>query len=543
MEFRILDLFAGTGALSKGISENKNFKTVMAVDSLGALKKTFDENNSVELTVLDVAGDSEEIIRDAKEKDVNMIVADFPYQRLPLTSSRFNPTDKRLKNLNSSIDMIKTLSPEVFILSFPCAYENAFDGKLMESVKSIEGYRVKDFVINAKDHGIALNEEKYIVTGSKSRFININNIKREKTTLKAAIGDLNYLTAGKGEFESEYKRTPKPSFASKDGKLYNHQASNHSRKTVELMKKGSDFLRADWNRVLPKLTSRFDQAFKGGYIHPEKNRTFTQREAARIKSFKDDFVFHASKQNAARMIANAFPYSLAVSIGEVINTAYNDERIIKGDYSLYLNDCENIAEELKLSGVKADAIITDPPLSKLEKSDFTWLEKYISLLDKNGCAIIFTDSAHMSYLMDELIKLGMDVKDTIYWEVSNPAPQDRRYVLDLTAAVWAVKKGSRWTFNIPVGVSYLRPLFETSQIHGDEYNSHPEQKSVMLMEKLVAIHTNEGDTVIDPFMGSGTTAEAAVKNNRKFIGCEIDEEYIKLTKDRISSLTYRLPIG
>lgn len=65
---------------------------------------------------------------------------------------------------------------------------------------------------------------------------------------------------------------------------------------------------------------------------------------------------------------------------------------------------------------------------------------------------------------------------------------------------------------------------------------HPTQKPVPLMEYLIKTYTNEGETVLDFAMGSGTTGVAAKNLNRKFIGIELDEEYFKIAQDRISSI-------
>ena len=64
---------------------------------------------------------------------------------------------------------------------------------------------------------------------------------------------------------------------------------------------------------------------------------------------------------------------------------------------------------------------------------------------------------------------------------------------------------------------------------------HPTQKPVELMEYLIRTYSNEGEVVLDNCMGSGTTGVAAVKCNRKFIGIEQDEEYYKISEDRINN--------
>lgn len=62
---------------------------------------------------------------------------------------------------------------------------------------------------------------------------------------------------------------------------------------------------------------------------------------------------------------------------------------------------------------------------------------------------------------------------------------------------------------------------------------HPTQKPVNLFRELILASTKEGDVILDPFIGSGTTAIAAIRGNRHFIGCELDEGYFKIATERI----------
>lgn len=70
----------------------------------------------------------------------------------------------------------------------------------------------------------------------------------------------------------------------------------------------------------------------------------------------------------------------------------------------------------------------------------------------------------------------------------------------------------------------------------DKGNVHPTQKPLALMEYLVKTYTNEGDTVLDNTMGSGTTGIACVNTDRNFIGIEMDEKYFKIAKQRIEAV-------
>ena len=132
---------------------------------------------------------------------------------------------------------------------------------------------------------------------------------------------------------------------------------------------------------------------------------------------------------------------------------------------------------------------------------------------------------------------NLDVKDVLVWRKTNPMPRniERRYVQDMEFAVWGVKKGAKWIFNKDENKPYMRSLFETSTVSGNERTAHPTQKSLQLMREIIKIHTNENDIVLDPFAGSGTTGAACLSLNRKFIGIELNKEYFMLSAERLAN--------
>ena len=75
----------------------------------------------------------------------------------------------------------------------------------------------------------------------------------------------------------------------------------------------------------------------------------------------------------------------------------------------------------------------------------------------------------------------------------------------------------------------------TIEFQRDKNKLHPTQKPVAMMEYLIRTYTNEGDTVLDNCMGSGTTGVACVNTNRKFIGIELDKGYFDIAKQRIEN--------
>lgn len=168
----------------------------------------------------------------------------------------------------------------------------------------------------------------------------------------------------------------------------------------------------------------------------------------------------------------------------------------------------------------------------------TWIKEYVPLLNKNGSIIIFCSYIHISYIISELEKNCITVKDILIWRKTNPMPRniERRYVQDCEFAIWGVNKNAKWIFNKPSEIPYLRSTFSTSIVSGEEKTMHTTQKSIKLMESIINIHTNEEQLIIDPFMGSGTTGVAALMNRRKFIGIEKEEVYFDIANSRLAKV-------
>ena len=225
---------------------------------------------------------------------------------------------------------------------------------------------------------------------------------------------------------------------------------------------------------------------------------------------------------------------------------------------LYNRDSLQFMKEIPANSV--DAIITDPPYNISRDNNFTtmgragidfgewdkdfdltsWIKVAEPLLKKGGNIVIFNSWKNMTNITKSLEENGFEVKDLIRWKKTNAMPRnrDRRFITDYEVAVWAVKKGGKWTFNrlsdtyeIPEIVGGLTPKSE--KIEG----GHPTQKPIYVMEWLIERLTNEGDVVLDPFMGSGTTGVACKNLNRKFIGVELDENYYNIAYNRINGYT------
>jgi site-specific DNA-methyltransferase (adenine-specific) len=158
-----------------------------------------------------------------------------------------------------------------------------------------------------------------------------------------------------------------------------------------------------------------------------------------------------------------------------------------------------------------------------------FISEYYKKLKEGGTLIIFFDLWKISILKDLMEKHKFKQIRFIEWIKTNPQPLNSKvnYLTNCREIALLGIKKSNPTFNSSYdnglyceqGDIYFHPL------QGGKNRFHPTQKSLKLFEDLIKKHSNENDTVLDTFLGSGTTALACKNNNRKFKGCEVSKEY------------------
>ena len=157
-------------------------------------------------------------------------------------------------------------------------------------------------------------------------------------------------------------------------------------------------------------------------------------------------------------------------------------------------------------------------LAILEK----FIELYYSKLKKGGTLIMFFDLWKITNLKDLLEKYNFKQIRFIEWIKTNPQPRNSKvnYLTNCREIALLGVKDSNPTFNS----AYDNGIY-SYPLQGGKNRFHPTQKSLALFEELIKKHSNEGDTVLDTFLGSGTTALACKNTKRLFKGCEISKEY------------------
>lgn len=230
------------------------------------------------------------------------------------------------------------------------------------------------------------------------------------------------------------------------------------------------------------------------------------------------------------------------------------------EWNIYNNNCFDIFDQIQDNII--DLILTDPPYIISKKSGFhagtnskysngayktefgNWDKESVDLeelcknlyrvLKPKGYCIIFFDVWKLGELKEAAKKMGFVQPRVIQYQKTNPVPVNSKinYLTNgIEYALTFTKKGTP-NFN----TKYHNGVFRYPICHGKERTKHPTQKPLKLISELINIHSKENDLVFDPFMGSGTTGEAAIRAKRNFIGIEKEKEYFDISMNRLSNI-------
>jgi DNA modification methylase len=201
-----------------------------------------------------------------------------------------------------------------------------------------------------------------------------------------------------------------------------------------------------------------------------------------------------------------------------------------------LHNCDCLQFMRTMPDKSVDAVITDPPYgigAGREKPHNGWLDYGIKEWDLQRPSKEY---------FDKLLQVGRNV---IIW--------GGNYFTDYLSPsmMWLVWDKGQRDFSLADGEMAWCNLDKAMRIYSypracalKDNKQHPTQKPLAIMKWCIELVSKEGDTIFDPFMGSGTTGVACVQTGRSFIGCEIDESYFKIAERRIAEaqLQMRLPL-
>lgn len=335
----IADLFAGAGGLTEGFRQ-VGFTPVVAVEYDIWAARTYASNFEDhvlacpigEVRVVGADGmltwtghDVNDEKTAVETPEIDVVIGGPPCQGFsPLgRMNDWDYNDPRNKLWKDYARILDVVQPKVFVIeNVPEILKSDEFVLLKRHVERLgHGYEIAAGVLNAAFYGVPQNRKRAIIIGSRVGKPTLPPETLERTTVRDAIGDLPLKPDGKNW---HIARNPLPS------SLVRYQCVPEGGNRFDLMRKRPDitpqcwldkrtgstdvFGRMSWNQPAPTIRTEFFKPEKGRYLHPKAHRPITIREAARLQTFSDNFVFIGSNVQVAKQIGNAVPVKLAHAI-------------------------------------------------------------------------------------------------------------------------------------------------------------------------------------------------------------------------------------
>lgn len=345
----IIDLFCGAGGLSLGF-EKTGFESVLAIDMWEDAINTFNLNRNKKIGVVeDISKLDTNYIKKNINGCIHGIVGGPPCQGFSLAGKR-SIEDERNKLYKDYFTFLEEINPDFFVIENVIGILNFDNGRVKQDIikrASSAGYNVYNQVLIASDYGVPQNRKRVFFVGIKKTKDNgtflFPKILNSKISCEEAISDLPSLD--KEVNSKKYRVEPltnyQKSMRGNCNIVYNHEQTKHSEETKKLIamvpeggglkdlpkeyagdRKYSSLLR----RMNSKKPSNTIDTGHRTYFHYKENRIPSVREAARIQSFPDDYIFSGSKVNQYKQVGNAVPPLLAAKIAQSIkNYLYGEE--------------------------------------------------------------------------------------------------------------------------------------------------------------------------------------------------------------------------
>lgn len=160
--------------------------------------------------------------------------------------------------------------------------------------------------------------------------------------------------------------------------------------------------------------------------------------------------------------------------------------------------------------------------NEIEFSD--WLPEMYRVLKPNTHAYIMINARNLKNLQTACEEVGFVFQNLLIWSKGNYTPN--RFYMQSYECILMVRKGRAKSINNMGSKNIL-------EIPNVKNKKHPTEKPIELMKILIENSSLEGETILDPFMGAGSTGMACIDTNRNFIGIELDKRYYDIARERI----------
>lgn len=356
-KFKVIDLFSGAGGFSLGFHDLEEFDIVFANDFWKDAAETYTFNfPDVPFFEKDVKDINDETIERYGLHNVDVVIGGPPCQGFSSCGTR-KSCDSRNFLVMEFARIVNLIKPKIFVMENVKGFLNMknsqgvfFKYELTNKLRHFYNIEIK--VLKSHLYGVPQKRERVFVLGVR-KDINIPHNKiwptskfnEEPITVGEALLDLPNTDSPNGELEYTNRLNRYTRIIRKNAKrIFNHELPNHSKVVTERMK----FVPpgGNWKNIPPEirpggnhsnLYKRLDpnlpsvtikHPVKSMIIHPLYDRCLSVREAARLQSFPDDFIFKGSKTSQYQQVANAVPPLLSKAIAEsVLNVLKNYKKL------------------------------------------------------------------------------------------------------------------------------------------------------------------------------------------------------------------------
>ena len=352
--FNAIDLFCGCGGLSLGF-EQAGFNIVMGIDFNEPAIKTFNNhfgaNKGICANLLNYS-ESDLIKEKISKEKIDVIIGGPPCQGFS-AANRWgdNNNDERNKLFFEYVKFVDFFKPRVVVIENVRQIVTNNKGYAKDQIYKIfesRGYTVTHCILKAEEYGVPQNRRRnFFVAIKGTKPFDFDSLKKQKlVTVGEAISDLyNFEPNETGEYIGLEPDNDYLVYARDSKFIENHYIKYPSKSTQEKMAYVPQG--GNWENIPPKLfktirNNRHSSAYRrlredepsvtidtgnahSNYYHPLFNRIPTVREAARLQSFPDSFVFCGSKTDQYRQVGNAVPPLLAKALASAILEVLKDE--------------------------------------------------------------------------------------------------------------------------------------------------------------------------------------------------------------------------
>lgn len=361
LHYTVIDLFSGAGGFTQGFTETKRFRSVFANDFNKDAVDSYNYNFGDHCRY----GDINAFLDDPKSdlpKSADVVIGGPPCQGFSLLNKK-RMGDPRKELWGAYMEVVRRTNPSIFVMENVPELLKSQEFEEIKRMAHKMDYRIVTSVLNAADFGVPQRRKRAIIVGSRVGAPELptathydsmkydserpwglhpwETVRRKIEDLPKPVGDTHRVLEVDGPMDLHFGRNPLKT------SLERYRCVPEGGNRFDLLRERPDitpgcwkrkksggtdlFGRLWWDKPAFTIRTEFFKPEKGRYLHPQQDRPITHREAARLQTFPDGFIFRGSNVSIARQIGNAVPCLFAKCIAEKVSVLLDRAHVVPID--------------------------------------------------------------------------------------------------------------------------------------------------------------------------------------------------------------------